>query len=58
MIKIDSLSAYARRNPHKIIEINPEKWAKARAAIEKALRHSKSERAKAAESASKIFLSV
>lgn len=58
MIKIDSLSAYARRNPHKIIQINPEKWAKARASIEKALRHSKLERAKAEESASKIILTV
>ncbi len=58
MIKIDSLSAYAKRNPDKIIKIDSKKWAKARAAIEKALRHSKSERAKAAESASKIFLSV
>lgn len=58
MIKIDSLSAYARRNPQKVIKIAPEKWAKVRISIEKALMHSKSERAKAKESASKIFLNV
>ena len=58
MIKIDSLRAYARRNPHRIIEIEPAKLAKARTTIKKALRHSKLERAKAKESASKTILSV
>lgn len=58
MIKIDSLGAWARRNPNKIRKIVPEKWAKAHASIEKALKNSKLERAKAVQSASETILSV
>lgn len=58
MIKIDSLSAWARRNPNKIRKIDPEKWAKAQASIERALKSSKLEHANAAKSASEIILSI
>ena len=58
MIRIDSLKAWARRNPDKVKKIAPEKWAKANASIEKALKNSKLERAKAAQSASETILSV
>lgn len=58
MIRIDSLRAYARRNPEKIIKVDPKKFAKANASIEKALKRAKLERAKAAQSAANIFLSI
>ena len=58
MIKIDSLRAYARRNKDKIIKTDPKKLAKANASIEKALKNAKRERAKAAQSAAEIFLSI
>lgn len=58
MIKIDSLQACARRNKDKIIKVDPKKLAKANAAIESALKRAKLERAKAAQSAANIFLSI
>ena len=58
MIKIDSLRAWTRRNPDKIIKVDPKKYAKANASIEKALKQAKLERAKAAQSASGTILSV
>ena len=58
MIKIDSLQAYARRNKDKIIKVDPKKLAKANASIDKALKHAIRERAKAAQSAANIFLSI
>jgi len=58
MKHIDSLRAWAKRNPDKRVDINPEDLKKANEAIREALKNSKKERIDAEESAKKILLTV
>ena len=55
---IDSLRAWAKRNPDKRVDINSEDLKKANEAIREALKNSKKERTEAEESARKILLTV
>ena len=58
MKHIDSLRAWAKRNPDKRIDFDSDALKKANEAIREALKDSKKERKEAEESAKKILLTV